>query len=215
MVNLENYERIIAELLPYNAKLVAVSKTKSPEDIRLLLNKGQKAFGENYIQELTDKQKILSDAEWHFIGHLQSNKVKQLSSFVALIHGIDSVRLLRDVNKYAGKENRIQNCLLQVHIAQEETKFGFSFDDANSLLNGNELKTLKNISVKGLMGMASLTEDRQKIRNEFKMLRNFFDKQMDHEFSILSMGMTNDYKIALEEGSTMVRIGSAIFGERN
>ena len=214
MVNIKNYEKIIAELLPYKATLVAVSKTKSPDDIKLLLNHGQKVFGENYAQELVEKQEILPNAEWHFIGHLQSNKVKFLASFINLIHGIDSIQLLKEINKEAHKSNRILDCLLQIHIAKEETKFGFSFEEADLLINSDELKELKNISVKGFMGMSTATEDKKLIRNEFSSLRNFFEKYKNQDFLILSMGMTSDYKIALEEGSTMVRIGSAIFGER-
>ncbi len=214
MVNIKNYEKIIAELLPYKATLVAVSKTKSSDDIKLLLNHGQKVFGENYVQELLEKHEILPNAEWHFIGHLQSNKVKFLASFINLIHGIDSIQLLKEINKEAHKSNRILDCLLQIHIAKEETKFGFSFEEADLLINSGELKELKNISVKGFMGMATATEDKKLIRNEFCSLQRFFEKYKSTDFLILSMGMTSDYKIALEEGSTMVRIGSAIFGER-
>jgi PLP dependent protein len=214
MVNLQNYDRIISELKPYNATLIAVSKTKPVDDIKYLFDHGQKYFGENYVQELTEKQKIFPEAQWHFIGHLQSNKVKFIAPFISLIHGIDSLALLKEVNKQAGKMNRILQCLLQVHIAKEETKFGFSFQEADELINDPELKLLNNISVKGLMGMSTATEDKKIICDEFKSLRNFFEKHKSSEFSILSMGMTSDYKIALEEGSTMVRIGSAIFGER-
>jgi pyridoxal phosphate enzyme (YggS family) len=214
MIDLKNYEKIIGELKDYNAKLIAVSKLQSVEDIVLLKEKGQKAFGENYVQELVDKKEKITDVEWHFIGHLQTNKVKQIIPFTHLIHGIDSLKLFQEVNKQASKINRIQDCLLQIHIAQEETKFGLSFEEAEEILNSEEIKSLKNVSIKGLMGMASLTDDQKLIRYEFKTLRTLFEKHKSKEFSVLSMGMTSDFKIALEEGSTMVRIGSAIFGER-
>lgn len=214
MLNLKNYRNILAELEKYGASLVAVSKLKSNEDISELVANGQKAFGENYVQELVEKNKSIPEAEWHFIGHLQSNKVKSIIPFVTLIHGIDSLKLLEEVNKQARAVNKIQDCLLQIHIAEEETKFGFSIDEAETLLNSKKLLELRNISVKGLMSLATLSDDKNKIRIEFKRLGEFFNKYKSNNFSILSMGMTSDYKIALEEGSTMVRIGSAIFGER-
>ena len=214
MVNLKNYEQIISELEPYNEKLEAVSKTKSTDDINILFNHGQKAFGENYVQELAGKQQIIPNIEWHFVGHLQSNKVKILPPVTKLIHGIDSVHLLKIINRQALQNNKIQDCLLQIHIAKEETKFGFSFEEADSLLNSGILKSFKNISIKGLMGIATATTENNLIQNEFKSLRAFYQKNTSSEMKILSMGMTSDYKIALEEGSTMVRIGSAIFGER-
>ena len=214
MVNLKKYEQIITELDAYKATLVAISKTKPVNDIKLLLNHGQKAFGENYVNELVEKNKIIPNAEWHFVGHLQSNKIKFLASFTALIHGIDSFQLLKKINTHAIRLNFIQNCLLQIHIAKEDTKFGFSFDEADLLLNSGELNQLKNISVKGFMGMATATENKNLIRNEFNALGNFFQKNKNPDLQILSMGMTSDYKIALNEGSTLVRIGSAIFGER-
>ena len=215
MVNLNNYENIFLELKPFNAKLVAISKTKSVEDINVLLNHGQKSFGENYVQELVEKNETIPDAEWHFVGHLQTNKVKLISSFIHLIHGVDSISILKEINKQAEKSKRIQECLLQIHIAKEETKFGFSFDEADLLLNSNEIKTLKNVSIKGFMGMSTATDNKSQIKKEFSSLKIFFNKYKSADFSILSMGMTSDYKIALEEGSNMVRIGSAIFGERN
>ena len=215
MVNLNNYENILSELKPFNAKLVAISKTKSVEDINVLLNHGQKSFGENYVQELVEKNETIPDAEWHFVGHLQTNKVKLISSFIHLIHGVDSISILKEINKQAEKSKRIQECLLQIHIAKEETKFGFSFDEADLLLNSNEIKTLKNVSIKGFMGMSTATDNKSQIKKEFSSLKIFFNKYKSSDFSILSMGMTSDYKIALEEGSNMVRIGSAIFGERN
>jgi pyridoxal phosphate enzyme (YggS family) len=214
MVNIERYNTILENLKPYGASLVAVSKTKPKEDIRELMKHGQQIFGENYVQELVEKHQEIPEAEWHFIGHLQSNKAKILASFVSLIHGIDSLNLLQELNKQSEKVNRITNCLLQIHIASEETKFGFSYEEADKILNSDLQSTLKNVSIKGLMGMASLTEDEKTIRDEFRTLGEYFNKNKNSGFSILSMGMTSDYKIALEEGSTMVRIGSAIFGER-
>ncbi len=214
MVNLKNYEKIISELEPYSAKLVAVSKTKSADDIKVLFDHGQKEFGENYVQELAGKYKIIPEIEWHFVGHLQSNKVKFLPVTTKLIHGIDNVRLLNILNNQAMKNSRIQDCLLQIHIAKEETKFGFSFEEADTLLNSGIIKSFNNISIIGLMGITTTTSENNLIRKEFKSLRIFFQKNTNSEMKILSMGMTSDYKIALEEGSTMVRIGSAIFGER-
>ena len=215
MVNIKNLEKIVSELKLFDAILVAVSKNKSMDDIKLLLNLGQKAFGENYEQELTNKNNILPDVDWHFIGHLQSNKVHSIVSIVKLIHSTDSIKLLEEINKQSEKLNRVQDCLLQIHIAKEETKFGFSIEEADKLLSSDKLNTLKYISVKGLMGMASASDDKNIIQNEFRMLGKFFNKNKNTGFDILSMGMTSDYKIALEEGSTMVRIGSAIFGERS
>lgn len=219
--NRENVDRIRKEIEPFGARLLAVSKTKPVNSIRELYDYGQKAFGENYVRELQEKQAQLpADAEWHFIGHLQSNKVKYISSFVSQIHGVDSLRLLQEIDKLAGKNKRIQNCFLQIFIATEETKFGLSFEEALAILNSPLLHQLKNILINGFMGMASFTDDANKVRTEFKALRKFFDEQKNQfnaptiNLKELSMGMTSDYKIALEEGSTLVRIGSAIFGER-
>jgi hypothetical protein len=213
MINLENYQRILAELKPFNAELVAVSKTKPVMDILELKEQGQKIFGENYTQELVIKSEYITDVDWHFIGHLQSNKVKSILPLVKLIHGIDSLKLLQEVQKQSERLNLITNCLLQIFIADEKTKFGFSFKEAEELLKSDELSRMKNISIKGFMGMATNTEDETKIRSEFKQLKTF---QMNYpDLKILSMGMSGDYKIALEEGATMIRIGSAIFGERN
>lgn len=209
-INKEKYQAIIDEL---NSKttLVAVSKTKPAEDIQELYNLGQRDFGENYVQELVDKEAALpKDIHWHFIGHLQSNKVKYIAPFVNLIHGVDSESLLKEINKQATKNNRIIDCLLQVYIATEETKFGF---DETELLN-LKIEGLENIRIKGLMGMASFSDDMNLVRSEFKKLKSLYDK-LNTQFSILSMGMSGDYKIALEEGSNMVRIGSLLFGERN
>ena len=218
-VNKENYQEISKQLKVKNITLVAVSKTKPVADILELYNLDHKDFGENYVQELVDKQRQLpQDIRWHFIGHLQSNKVKYIAPFVHLIHGIDSFKLLKEVNRQAKKINRIIDVLLQVHIAEEETKFGLDEKELHELLNTNS-DELNNVSIKGLMGMASFTEDKEKIRKEFKYLKSLFDKyaqssDADCRLQILSMGMSADYAIAIEEGSTMVRIGSLIFGER-
>ena len=225
-VNQEKYLSIKNEL-GNNVTIVAVSKTKPVEDILELYNLGQRDFGENYVQELVDKYAQLpKDIHWHFIGHLQSNKVKFIAPFVHLIHGVDSLSLLKEINKQALKNNRIINCLLQVHIATEETKFGL---DAHELNQFHELDDLKNVRIVGLMGMASFSTDETLIRKEFKQLKNLFDKHASlstfnfpvrpghpgGQLSTLSMGMSSDYKIALEEGSNMIRIGSLLFGERN
>ncbi len=213
----ENLERIKAQL-PAQVTLVAVSKTKPIALIEEAYAAGQRDFGENYIQELEEKHKQLpTDIRWHAIGHLQSNKVKYIAPFVYLIHGVDSLKLLQEINKQAQKNNRIIDCLLQIFIAKEETKFGFSFEECESLFQSGELDKLKNIRVVGFMGMATNTDNETQIRNEFKSLKNFFHKisHLNSHISILSMGMSSDYKIAIEEGSTMIRIGSSIFGERD
>ena len=219
-INKEAYIALQKELKNKNVTLVAVSKTKPVEDILALYELGQRDFGENYVQELLQKQSLLPhDIRWHFIGHLQSNKVKSITPFVHLIHGVDSMKLLMEINKQAAKSNRVISCLLQIHIAQEETKFGFDEQELNEAMQ--ELKTvhLNNVEVNGLMGMASFTEDKEKIKDEFKYLKSLFDKfykeQTAYKFQTLSMGMSSDYAIAIEEGSTMVRIGSLLFGNRN
>jgi pyridoxal phosphate enzyme (YggS family) len=223
-INKEVYRRLIRELHPKKVKLVAVSKTKSVEEIMELYDMGHRDFGENYAQELTEKHFVLPrDIRWHFIGHLQSKKVKYIAPFIHLIHGVDSIKLLLEINKEGIKNKRVIDCLLQVHIAQEETKFGLSeieLDELFKVLPEYEaVDGLKNINIKGLMGMASLTDDIKKTRAEFKWLNTLFDKysamQTSHvNMNILSMGMSADYKIAIEEGSSVVRIGSLIFGER-
>ena len=213
MINKEEYNQIHEELRLSKITLVAVSKTKPIEDILELYNLGHRDFGENYVQELVEKaEQLPKDIRWHFIGHLQRNKVKLITPFICLIHGVDSLKLLKEIDKQAEKNKRIIDCLLQVHIAQEETKFGF---DKTELLN-LELKQFLNVRIKGVMGMASLTDDINKIRIEFKSLKTLFEKlkTQNPELSILSMGMSADYKIAIEEGSNMVRIGSLLFGER-
>ncbi|MFI5142315.1 MAG: YggS family pyridoxal phosphate-dependent enzyme [Bacteroidia bacterium] len=213
----ENLKKIKTGL-PANVTLIAVSKTKPVELIKEAYEAGQRDFGENYIQELEDKHKQLpTDICWHAIGHLQSNKVKHIAPFVHLIHAVDSLKLLQEINKQAQKNNRVIDCLLQIYIAQEETKFGFSFDECETLFQPNELKQLQNIRVVGFMGMATNTDNEVQIRNEFRSLKEFFEKiKIQHPtLNIISMGMSSDYKIAIEEGSTMIRIGSSIFGERD
>lgn len=208
----------IKSSIPAGVTLVAVSKTKSNELILEAYNAGQKDFGENYVQELVDKQKQLpKDINWHFIGHLQSNKVKQIAPFIHLIHGVDSLKLLQEINKEAIKNNRTINCLLQIFIATEETKFGLSFEECEALLKSEEFKQLQNVKVCGLMAMASNTSNESQIRKEFKSLKNFNAQlsTLKSQLSTLSYGMSSDYKIAIEEGSNMVRIGSLIFGERD
>ena len=214
-INTEKYKEFIS-ILKGKAVLVAVSKTKPNEDIQALYDLNQRDFGENYVQELVDKAATLpADNRWHFIGHLQSNKVKYIAPFVHLIHGVDSLNLLKEINKQALKNNRVIDCLLQVHIAQEETKFGFSKDELNAI---SGLEELKNVRVVGLMGMASFSDDQELVRSEFKNLKQIFDafsKDKSTTFNTISMGMSGDYSIALEEGSNMVRIGSLLFGARN
>ncbi len=218
-VNKEAYKSIIDQL-PAGTTLVAVSKTKPVEDILALYELGQRDFGENYVQELLDKQVTLpADIRWHFIGHLQSNKVKNIVPFVHLIHGVDSLKLLQEIDKQSKKINRTTNILLQVHIAREESKFGLDENELDEILNSDFLQQEKyqHISICGLMGMATFTEDPDKVRAEFKNLKRLHDKYNKSlsNFSILSMGMSSDFKIALEEGSNMLRIGSLLFGARN
>jgi PLP dependent protein len=218
----QNYRQIQNEAQNANATLVAVSKTKPVEALQELYNLGHRDFGENYVQELVEKQALLpQDIRWHFIGHLQSNKVKYIAPFVHLIHGIDSFKLLKEVNKQAGKNNRVIDVLLQVHIAQEETKFGLDATEVAEIFNNdsNYLAELKNIRIAGFMGMASFSNDPDLVRNEFKSLKKIYDNYVHMELAnvrirTLSMGMSGDYKIALEEGSNMIRIGSLLFGSR-
>jgi pyridoxal phosphate enzyme (YggS family) len=218
-VNKKAYGQFIADLGSHHVTLVAVSKTKSVEEIKELYDLGQKDFGENYVQELVEKQSQLpKDIRWHFIGHLQSNKVKRISTFIYLIQSVDSLKLLQEINKQAEKNNRVIDCLLQMHIAQEETKFGLDERELFELLNN--IGGFANVRICGLMGMASFTDDMNKVRNEFRYLKNTFDKYAELPIAncpltILSMGMSSDYSIATEEGSNMVRIGSLIFGVRN
>jgi len=217
-IHIEKYKQIFIDLNG-KATLIAVSKTKPIEDIQALYDLGQRDFGENYVQELVDKyEKLPKDIHWHFIGHLQSNKVKYIAPFVHLIHGVDSLSLLKEINKQALKNNCIIDCLLQIHIAKEETKFGLNSDELEAVLTG-ELSTLKNIRIIGLMGMASFSTNMNIVRAEFNYLKSLFVKYTplqtaNCKLQILSMGMSSDYKIAIEEGSNMIRIGSLLFGER-
>ncbi len=218
-VNQINYKNILSELQPTNTTLVAVSKTKPAQEIRELYDIGQRDFGENYVQELTEKAEMLpKDIRWHFIGHLQRNKVKYIASFVHLIHGVDSEKLLNEINKEGRKNNKVINCLLQIHIAQEETKFGFDRQEVTDLMDKIKSGKLvfEHVKICGLMGMASFTEDMQKVKAEFEMLQSLFKevKQSFPEMDTLSMGMSGDYNIAVASGSTMVRIGSLLFGAR-
>jgi PLP dependent protein len=213
-VNSTAYHTISKELAATNTTLIAVSKTKPAADIKELYELGQRDFGENYVQELVEKATQLpADIRWHFIGHLQTNKVKLIVPFVQLIHGVDSLKLLKEINKEAAKCNRVVDCLLQVHIAQEETKFGLNETElAETVALAAELKLI-NVNVIGLMGMASFTTDMDNVRKEFRQLKGIFEQYA--AFTTLSMGMSSDYRIAVEEGSTMVRIGSLLFGERS
>jgi pyridoxal phosphate enzyme (YggS family) len=209
----ENLLRIKAELPP-TVTLIAVSKTKSMDLIVEAYNAGQRDFGENYVQELTEKHEHLrKDINWHFIGHLQSNKIKYIAPFVYMVHGVDSFKLLKEINKEGKKNGRIINCLLQLFIAKEETKFGLSFEEAETIIKGEELKQLENISIKGFMAMASNTQNEKQIREEFRSVKKFASNYPS--LTVLSYGMSSDMKIAVEEGSTMVRVGSSIFGERD
>ncbi len=204
--------------LPSHVTLVAVSKTKPIELINQAYLAGQIDFGENYVQELVDKyHELPKDIRWHFIGHLQTNKVKLIAPFVNLIHGVDSLKLLEEINKQAQKNNRIINCLLQIYIAQEDSKFGLSFDECQELFKSNSYLNLKNISVVGFMAMASNTEDNEQIKKEFLSLKKFHESMVSIQLplNILSFGMSSDYQLAIECGSNMIRIGSSIFGERN
>jgi len=212
----------IKKKLPEKVRLVAVSKTKPNEDILEAYNAGHKIFGENKVQDLVGKyEQLPKDIEWHFIGHPQTNKVKYIAPFIGLIHGVDSIKLLKIINKEARKNNRKIRCLLQFHIAEEKTKFGLTLEEAREILVSAEFKSLTNIIVSGVMGMATYTENEEQIRNEFKMLNLIFNTLKNEyfssvkNFSEISMGMSDDYPVAVEEGSTLIRVGSKIFGERN
>lgn len=210
----------IKNALPEQLTLVAVSKTKPIPDLMEAYDAGQRIFGENKIQEMTEKwEQMPKDIQWHMIGHVQTNKVKFMAEFVSLIHGVDSFKLLKEINKQALKNNRIIDCLLQMHIAEEETKFGLDEDELHAILASPEFAELKNIRITGLMGMATFTENQDQIKKEFMHLKSIFDKiQTEHsencQFKTLSMGMSGDYKLAIQCGSTMIRIGSSIFGGR-
>lgn len=216
----KNLEEIKSQI-PEDVSLVAVSKTKPNELIMEVYNAGHRIFGENKVQELSSKAEALpKDIEWHMIGHLQRNKVKYIAPFISLIHGVDSYKLLKEINKQAKKNSRIIRVLLQFHIAVEETKFGFSFDEIQEMFNDDDFISLENINICGVMGMASNTDDTEKVHDEFRTLNNYFNVLKSHyfkfndNFQIRSMGMSGDYKIAIEEGSNLIRVGSAIFGNR-
>ena len=212
----------IKSQLPSHVTLVAVSKTKHVADLMEAYDAGQRIFGENKIQEMTDKWEVMpKDIEWHMIGHVQTNKVKYMAPYVSLIHGVDSLKLLQEINKQATKDNRVIDCLLQIYIAEEESKFGLDEQELEEILSSTEFKQLKNIRIVGLMGMATFTENKNQIEKEFKHLKTIFDKLEKLPFTqnlkpnTLSMGMSGDYQLAISCGSTMVRIGSSIFGGRN
>ncbi|HMG92125.1 MAG TPA: YggS family pyridoxal phosphate-dependent enzyme [Chryseolinea sp.] len=220
-MNIKNNLNNLRQNLPSGCRLIAVSKTKPVEKIMEAYQEGHRLFGENKAQELVPKYEVLpKDIEWHMIGHLQSNKVKHIASFISMIHSVDSVKLLEEINKQALRATRWIDCLLQVHIAEEESKFGFSAEEVIQFIQSDGPSSLKNVKVSGLMGMATLTEDNDQIRKEFKGLKRLFEKIKSSalpdniEMKELSMGMSGDYNIAIEEGSTMIRVGSAIFGER-
>ena len=216
----------IKSTLPDSITLVAVSKTKTLREIMEAYNAGQRVFGENKIQEMTDKyEQLPKDIQWHMIGHVQRNKVKYMAHFVNLIHGVDSFKLLLEINKQAQKHNRIINCLLQIKIASEDSKFGMTGNEASSILHSEEFSELKHIKVIGLMGMATFTNNQNQVKKEFLLLKNTFeelkqlktapDNYRDYQLNTISMGMSDDYLLAIDCGSTMIRVGSSIFGARN
>jgi pyridoxal phosphate enzyme (YggS family) len=218
----QNIEKIKTQLSGTSARLIAVTKTKPLEDLQAAYDADCKVFGENKVQEMMEKWEVLpKDIEWHLIGHLQSNKVKYIAPFVAMIHSVDSLKLLQEINKQALKNNRVIDCLLQIYIAKEETKFGLSEDEVREILDSEDFKAMQNIRIVGVMGMATFTDNQEQIRLEFRSLKTFFDN-LKTEYSEndnlqlreVSMGMSGDYVIAAEEGSTLVRVGSAIFGSR-
>ena len=215
----ENLQHILNDI-PSNVQLVAVSKTKPNEDILIAYDSGQRHFGENKVQELNQKQQQLpKDIKWHMIGHLQTNKVKYIAPFIHLIHGVDSIKLLKEINKQAKKNNRTIECLLQFHIASEQSKFGLSRAQAIEIILSDEFNALNNVCIKGVMGMASFTSDHNQVEEEFSVLKAIFDELKNiipypNSFDCISMGMSGDYKIAIKKGSNMIRIGSTIFGSR-
>ncbi len=217
----DNIKSLKNETNAIKVQLIAVSKTKPAEEIMEAYDAGQRIFGENMVQELVDKyEKLPKDIKWHLIGHLQSNKVKYIAPFISMIQSVDSLKLLEEINKHAEKNNRVIDCLLQVYIADEETKFGLGFDEVIELLRSDEYTELSHVRIRGLMGIATNTDNEKQIKDEFYELKIFFDgiKQsyfrQDPTFDVLSMGMSSDYKIAIEQGSNMVRLGSTIFGQR-
>lgn len=217
-MSIETNLKNIIQTLPIGVGLVAVSKTKTNKSILEAYSTGHRVFGENKIQEMVQKWEILpKDIQWHMIGHVQRNKVKYMAQFVSLIHGVDSLKLLKEINKQAKKHNRVIDCLFQVHIAEEDTKFGLDKTELKDIIHSEEFQQLGNIKIVGLMGMATFTSDTSKVEREFKHLKSIFDtsKVSLPNISVLSMGMSGDYQIAIKEGSTMVRLGSSIFGTRN
>ena len=217
-MSIQNSLSQIKKQLPSHVTLVAVSKTKPVKDLMEAYNAGQRIFGENKIQEMAEKQQQMpKDIQWHMIGNVQRNKVKYMASFVDLVHGVDSLKLLNEINKQAAKHQRVINCLLQLKIAQEDTKFGMTSKEAHEILSSEHFKSLKNIAIVGVMGMASFTEDTSQIKEEFTLLKSNFDnlKNTDEKLKVVSMGMSGDYPLAIENGSTMIRVGSRIFGTRN
>jgi pyridoxal phosphate enzyme (YggS family) len=217
----DNIKSLKKETEAGNVILLAVSKTKPAAELQEAYDAGQRLFGENQVQELVEKyEQLPKDVEWHLIGHLQTNKVKYIAPFVSMIQSVDSVKLLQEINKHAQKAGRVIDCLLQIYIADEETKFGLGFDEAIELLRSEEFTTFKNIRIRGLMGIATNTDNEKQVKEEYYELKTFFDGikvsyfRKDDSFNILSMGMSSDYKIAIEQGSNMVRLGSTIFGTR-
>ncbi|MGZ3756655.1 MAG: YggS family pyridoxal phosphate-dependent enzyme [Mucilaginibacter sp.] len=217
----DNIKSLKNETVPNKVTLIAVSKTKPVPDILEAYQAGQRLFGENMVQELVEKQEQLpADIQWHLIGHLQSNKVKYIAPFISMIQSVDSLKLLQEINRHAEKNNRVIDCLLQIYIADEETKYGLGFDEAIELLRSDEYAALKNIRVRGLMGIATNTDIEKQIKEEYYELKTFFDGiklsffRKEASFDTLSMGMSGDYKLAIEQGSNMIRVGSTIFGSR-
>lgn len=217
-MSIEEKLKTVLNSLPKGVDLVAVSKTKTAEEILQAYHAGQRIFGENRVQEMVEKWEVLpKDIQWHMIGHVQRNKVKYMASFVSLIHGVDSLKLLKEIDKQAQINGRKIKCLLQIHIAEEYSKFGFDEDEVSQLVSSGEIQNLEHIEVCGLMGMATFTEDMEQVRKEFKGLKHLFDRLSTSlpGMRVLSMGMSGDYPVAIDEGSTLVRIGSSIFGARN
>lgn len=221
MIELEHYHNLKQELTGHDVKLIAVSKNQTNEKIKVLYDLGHRDFGENKAQELTAKQLVLpNDIQWHFIGHLQTNKIKYIVPFVTLIHSVDSFKLLKEINKEATKAGRVADCLLQIYIAKEESKFGLDEEELNEIFTSNEFYDLSNINITGLMGMATFTDNMTVVRLEFRYLYNLFNSikteyfRDKSSFKVLSMGMSDDYKAAIDEGSTMIRIGTYLFGQR-
>jgi pyridoxal phosphate enzyme (YggS family) len=217
----DNIKSLNNETIPKKVSLIAVSKTKTVADIQEAYDAGQRLFGENTVQEMVEKyEQLPKDIEWHQIGHLQSNKVKYIAPFISMIQSVDSLKLLQEINKQAEKNKRVIDCLLQIYIADEETKFGLGFDEAIELLRADEFATFKNIRIRGLMGIATNTDKEKQLKDEFQELKIFFDgiKQSffrkEESFDVISMGMSSDYELAIEQGSNMIRVGSTIFGGR-